>query len=179
MNERAAIDLCLRHEDPRGFEYLVEKYRREAYYHAISLLGNREDAADACQESFTRAFVALRRLPQLTQFYPWFYRILRNCCLNVIARRKTAVDHRPEQAQGPAGPLEILERSDEEAFVWKVLRSLKPEFREILILKYVDGCSYAGLAERLDIPRGTVMSRLYYARRSFRDRYVAMEADDA
>ena len=142
-----------------------------------SLLGNREDAADACQESFTSAFVAIRRLTQLTQFYPWFYRILRNCCLNFISRRKTAAGYRPEEAAAPAGPLEILESSDEKEHVWEVLRRLKPEFREILILKYVDSCSYANLAERLDIPRGTVMSRLYHARKSFRDRYVATEAD--
>ena len=177
MDERAAIELCLSHQDPRGFEYLVEKYRREAYFHAVSLLGDRDDAADACQESFTRAFAAIRRLPRLSQFYPWFYRILRNCCLNLIERRKTAANYQPGQVVPPAGPLELLERRQEQQYVWDVLRRLKPEFREILILKYVDGCSYVELSQRLDIPRGTVMSRLYHARKTFRDFYLETEAE--
>jgi RNA polymerase sigma-70 factor, ECF subfamily len=185
MNESAAIKLCLRHQDPRGFEYLVEKYRREAYFHAVSLLGNGEDAADACQESFARAFAAIRRQEHLSQFYPWFYRILRNCCLNVIARRRTAANYDSQAGAadsalpGPAtrvdNPYQMLERAEEHKQVWETLAQLKAEFREILMLKYIDGCSYAELAQRLAIPRGTVMSRLYHARKNFARLYEAME----
>ncbi len=56
MNEAKAINLCIKHRDPIGFEYLVKKYRREALFHARIFLGNDEDAADACQESFVKAF---------------------------------------------------------------------------------------------------------------------------
>ncbi|MCP5106940.1 MAG: hypothetical protein GY950_26385, partial [bacterium] len=87
MNEKRAIELCLCHHDPLGFEYLAKKYRKEALYHAVSIVGNYEDAADACQESFSRAFAAIPRLQQLDRFYPWFYRILRNCCFNMLSRR--------------------------------------------------------------------------------------------
>ena len=89
MDEAHAIQLCLKHQDPTGFEYLVKKYRREAFFHARTLLGDQDDAADACQESFTRAFIAIPRLNRLDAFYPWFYRILRNCCLNMIRKKKT------------------------------------------------------------------------------------------
>jgi len=101
IDEDHAIRLCLKDRDPRGFEFLVAKYRREAYYHAMALLGNSEDAADACQECFARAFTASSRLSRLDRFYPWFYRILRNHCLNVLSRRKTASEYvRQEQATG-------------------------------------------------------------------------------
>jgi RNA polymerase sigma-70 factor (ECF subfamily) len=89
MNEKRAIELCVHRQDPLGFEFLVKKYRKEALYHAVSMMGNYEDAADACQESFSRAFSAIPRLQQLDFFYPWYYRILRNCCLNMLSRKKT------------------------------------------------------------------------------------------
>ena len=90
MDEKTAIGLCLDQGDVRGFEFLFEQFRREAYVHAIALLGNREEAADACQDAFGKASVAIRHLASLDAFYPWFYRILRNHCLNRIAGRQTA-----------------------------------------------------------------------------------------
>ena len=89
MTEDKAIQLCLKKQDPHGFDYLVRKFRREAYFHAYSLLQNDSDAADACQESFASAFANMPKLSKLDKFYPWFYRILRNRCLNILSRRKT------------------------------------------------------------------------------------------
>ncbi len=181
MNESRAIRLCLKHHDPVGFEFLVKKYRREAYFHALSLLGNQEDAAEACQESFTRAFVAIQRFSHLDAFYPWFYRILRNCCLNMLGRKKTAENYarqyvrqtvqeaRPEKSTD--NPAFLLEKKEEQLLVWRTLERLKPEQREILIMKYLQGLSYHELSNLLNIPRGTVMSRLYHARRAFRDSF--------
>lgn len=173
MEEPAAIELCLRHADPRGFEYLVEKYRGMAYVHAISLLGNQEDAADLCQEAFTRAFVAIRKLARLDHFYPWYYQILRNCCLNFISRKQTAARYRLEPAPVVETPSLLLEQSEDQRVVWQALQALKPEFREILTLKYVHERSYEQISETLGIPRGTVMSRLYHARKAFRDSYLS------
>ena len=73
MNEQKAIRLCLKHRDPTGFEYLVQKYRERALYTAFGWLNNNEDALDACQESFTRAFGAITRVKKMERFYPWFY----------------------------------------------------------------------------------------------------------
>ena len=177
MDEPSAIRLCLRHGDPAGFEYLADRYRRDAYRHALLLLGNPEDAADICQEAFSRAFVAIRKLARLERFYPWFYQILRNCGLNLLARRKTTSQyrrhHRGETAPA-AEPLPsfLLEQAEDKRRVWQVLQSLKPSFREILIMKYVDDASYQVISQNLDIPRGTVMSRLYHARGAFRDAYL-------
>ena len=66
----------------------------------------------------------------------------------------------------------LLEKHEEQAGVWQALGLLKPEFREILIMKYIEGCSYEEITRTLAIPRGTVMSRLYYARRAFAREYA-------
>lgn len=177
VNESKAIDLCLRYRDPAGFEYLVSQYRREAFYHAFSLLGNQEDAADACQDAFARAFAAMPRLSALDKFYPWFYRILRNRCLNLIDRRKTASKYADRQRGEPNGhlrgstPAIDTEKREEIRQVWALLDKLCPEHREILTLKYIHGNSYEEISQTLDIPRGTVMSRLYAARNAFRKQY--------
>ncbi|MDE2740155.1 MAG: RNA polymerase sigma factor [Gemmatimonadota bacterium] len=178
MDEQTAIRLCLDQRDVRGFEFLFEKFRREAYVHAIALLGNREEAADACQDAFGKAFVAIRRLASLDAFYPWFYRILRNHCLNRIARRQTAAQYEERLAAETATthPVEkpdfLLEAHEEQVQVWDALRRIKAEFREILVMKYIEGLNYDGIAQRLQIPRGTVMSRLYHARKAFAAQYA-------
>lgn len=171
MNEQRAIELCIKHRDPIGFEFLVRKYRREAHFHAYALLRNREDAAEACQESFASAFASLPLLTELTAFYPWFYRVLRNRCLNVLERRRNAVAYTAAEtaraAEAPeleAGPDAELDRKEQTARVLAVLETLSLEFREILALKYLRDYDYATLAQLLGIPRGTVMSRLFTAR---------------
>ena len=97
MNEQQAIHLCLKKRDPAGFAFLFKKYRRMAYKHAVSLLCHQEDAADACQESFSMAYGTILTLPALDAFYPWFYRILRNHCLNVLSRKQTAETYQQGQ----------------------------------------------------------------------------------
>jgi len=184
MDESYAIKLCLKYQDPAGFEFLVKKYRREAYFHARAILGNQEDAADACQESFAKAFVAIPKLTRLDAFYPWFYRILRNCCLNMIRKRKSAVKYMIEKNREASTEIDhsdssdTLEKREEQVMVWQVLKTVHPEFREILIMKYIQGLCYAEISTVLGIPRGTVMSRLYYARRAFREKYLRLNKVD-
>jgi RNA polymerase sigma-70 factor (ECF subfamily) len=175
MTEEQAVQMCVADRDPIGFEFLVRKYQREAYLHALTLLGNRDDAAEACQESFARAFASLPRLTELTAFYPWFYRILRNCCLNLLDRRRTSTNYL-RAAAGPDAdanptPEALVSRNEESARVLATLASLQIEFREILALKYLRGHDYETLSSLLGIPRGTVMSRLYHARKAFQAAY--------
>lgn len=177
MDEQRAIQLCLTHRDPVGFEFLVRKYRREAFFHAYHFLGNQQDALDVCQDAFGRAFAAIPRLEQLTEFYPWFYRILRNRCLNLLARQNTSRRYAVSHAAGfaacfevdPPGPRGSLELQEEHQQLRAALAALEPEDREILTLKYLQDRSYADIAALLDIPRGTVMSRLYHARLALRE----------
>jgi RNA polymerase sigma-70 factor (ECF subfamily) len=180
MDEARAINLCLKHRDPVGFDFLVSKYRREAFVHARTLMGNEHDALDACQESFARAFAALPRLEHLTSFYPWFYRILRNCCLNMLDRRVTrdryAESEADEQRIDSVTPASLMEQQEERAAVRTALQRLPAGMREILAMKYMEGRSYDEIAGLLGIPRGTVMSRLYHARLAFKDQYLLQPA---
>lgn len=181
MDEQRAIQLCVKHRDPVGFGFLVQKYRREAFAHAFALLGNQDDALDACQDSFARAFSSIPRLQELPQFYPWFYRILRNRCLNLIARRQTSDRYREAQRQEAdetleaATPGHVLEQREEREQVQRALALLKPEHREILAMKYVQDLRYEEIAGLLGIPRGTVMSRLYHARLALREAYLNLD----
>jgi len=174
MNEAKAIELCLRDQDPTGFEYLVETYKREAYYHALSFTNNREDAADACQDAFRKAYAAMPRLEKMDNFYPWFYRILKNHCINLTARKRTAQNYRQATIDGKhpqagsTSPRDAMEASEEKESIRSVLDTLKPEFKEILTLKYFSDKSYDEISELLSIPRGTVMSRLFHARSAFK-----------
>ena len=183
MDEQRAIQLCVKHRDPVGFEFLVEKYRREAFSHAFALLGNQDDALDACQDSFTKAFAAIPGLRKLPQFYPWFYCILRNRCLNLLARRQTshryrmAQQHDAAQAMDTVTPGHRLEQQEEQQQVHRALASLKPEHREILVMKYVLEHCYEEIAAIIGIPRGTVMSRLYHARMALREEYSKLETE--
>lgn len=181
MEEQHAIQLCVKHRDPVGFEFLVEKYRREAFSHAFALLGNQEDALDACQDSFARAFAAIPGLRELPQFYPWFYCILRNRCLNLLARRQTSDRYRETQRHDAAQALDAvtpslqLEQREDQQRVHLALTLLNPEHREILAMKYVQEHRYEEIAEILGIPRGTVMSRLYHARLALREEYLKLD----
>ena len=180
MNEQRAIRLCLKDRDPIGFEYLVKKYREKAFYHANGWLNSHEDALDACQEAFTRAFGAITRVRELKRFYPWFYVILRNCCMNILADRSKSrrVNHglsqNPEAAdtETDGNALSGIESREESRSVHELLQGLKPEFKEILILKYFNDMNYDEIVTLLGIPRGTVMSRLYHARKAFHDVYM-------
>ena len=181
MDEQHAIELCVKHRDPVGFEFLVQKYRREAYSHAFALLGNQEDALDVCQDSFAKAFAVIPRLQELPQFYPWFYCILRNRCLNLLARRQTSDRYRDARQQDlmravdATNPGSLLEQREERQRVQRALDALKPEHREILFMKYFQDRHYAEIANVLGIPRGTVMSRLYHARTALREEYLKLD----
>ncbi len=176
MNESKAIRLCIVHKDPAGFEFLVKKFKREALYHAVSFTGNYEDAADICQESFYKAFIAIPKLKKLDRFYPWFYVILKNNCLNFIQHKnrfdRNSDEFHKNSVSTSSGPETFFEKREENENIWRIIRELKSEHREILILKYAMKKNYKDISESLSIPRGTVMSRLYSARRSFRERYL-------
>ena len=166
MDDQAAIERC-QAGDADAFRHIVEQYQAEAMGHALAILGNREDAKDAAQEAFVRAFRALDRFEAARQFYPWFYTILRNCCLKLVTRR-------PAHARESDPQPEILAASADDGgerqsrLLEQALMRLSVEDRELITLKHLDGLSYAALAERLEIPAGTVMSRLFHARQRLR-----------
>ena len=173
--ERQWIRGCQR-GNRNDFEPLVLRYRRRAYFTALGLLGNTDDALGTSQEAFLRAFRAISGFDSDRPFSPWFYRILRNRCMNRMTRARIRV---ADNADGilerlPAGPESNPERQasrkEIQDVVWRALSFLPADHREILILREMQDLSYAEIAGLLEIPIGTVMSRLYHARHELRRR---------
>jgi RNA polymerase sigma-70 factor (ECF subfamily) len=154
--------------DKDAFRFLVERYQSEAMGHALAILADREDALDAVQEAFFDAYQAIGRFDTSRQFYPWFYTILRNRCFKLIATRKKKF--------GVIFDEELILASvsgvapEDRVALERALLELSSEERELVTLKHLDGLSYEELAERLEIPKGTVMSRLYHARKRLREK---------
>ncbi|MHC4471766.1 MAG: RNA polymerase sigma factor [Planctomycetota bacterium] len=166
---RQAIVACQRGSRD-AFEVVVKAYMRRAYFAALALVGNREDALDISQEAFVKAYRAIRRFDAARPFYPWFYRIVRNLCYDWLRRRS----NRPrnglegEIPDSRANP-EVLARRDEiREEVWNAVHRLGERDREILVLRHFQHMSYREIAEALGIPQGTVMSRLFTARSRLR-----------
>lgn len=167
MDDGGAIRAC-RAGDRQAFRHLVERYQAQAIGHATGILGNREDALDSVQDAFLDAFQALNRFDLTRSFYPWFYVILRNRCYKFASARARQKTDNIEESH-------ILEPSvtmpyEELLLLDRALLQLDPEDREIITLKHLDGLSYKEISERMGIPEGTVMSRLFHARRRLRER---------
>lgn len=162
-----------------SYRILVDKYKVKAYYAALLYTGNREDALDLSQEAFYRAFRAIKSFKVGKNFYTWFYQILKNICINHfnrIKRRTVTFSDSLDRNEGftyrssYANPDEIFEDHEMKELLWNALNKLKPEDREIIILKEFNEFSYKEIAEILKIPIGSVMSRLYYARKKLAKR---------
>lgn len=165
MDDSATVQRCLEGE-PDAFRMLVERYQGRALGHAMAIIRNREDAQDAVQDAFLNAHKALQTFDRERVFYPWFYAILRNGCYKLLARRRMdAVDHaqRLDLLESPTLPV------DDRLAIERALAALSPTDREVVMLRHFDGLSYAELAASLGIPIGTVMSRLFNARKRLRD----------
>jgi RNA polymerase sigma-70 factor (ECF subfamily) len=165
MDDTMAIEKCLQGEKD-AFRFLVERYQSQAAAHAVAIFGNKDDALDAVQEAFVDAYQALKNFDRSRRFYPWFYVLLRNRCFKLMAKSRKTESIEETEILAPQADLPYEERLALE----RALLALSAEDREIIILKYLDGLSYDEIAENLDIPKGTVMSRLFYARKQLQAR---------
>lgn len=159
--------------DKRSYETLVRRYMADAFLVAYGFVGNAEDARDLSQEAFIKAYHARGRFEAGRPFYPWLYRILRNHCLNFVqrGRRNLSIDaedfHREIPCPRPTA-LEDLESDERKRIVHAAIARLSDDHREIIVLKTFRELSYREIADVLEIPIGTVMSRLFYARQALR-----------
>lgn len=174
-NERALVARA-RDGDRQAFGELVECHMRRTYYAALGLVGSHDDALDLSQEAFVRAFRARRALDPDRPFYAWLYQIVRRLCFNFLRDRRTrhrrlaeATPWLVDQAGVRAAegdPERNAERSELRARLEAAIDALAAREREVLVLKEFEGLRYREIADLLGIPIGTVMSRLYTARRN-------------
>lgn len=146
------------------FQQRVEPLLPQSAGYAYAIVRSREDAEDAVQETAVKAYQSFGRYDPSRPFRGWWFAILRNCCRDLLRRRRSrpkmvAMENveLPPKAAVPNDPYQDLREA---------LDQLSETHREILQLRYFGGCSYREIAESLGIPAGTVMSRLFAARRA-------------
>ena len=181
--EATRLMLLAKGGDAQAFDRLVETLRGRAFHVARALVGSRDDAMELTQEAFLKVYKARESFREGEPFLPWFHRILRNACYTFLRDRGRAkersVSERPagldedtpdyDIADVESGPLDAAESGERAEIFWKAFRTLSARDREILSLRHFDDLAYKEIAESLSIPEGTVMSRLFHARRRLRD----------
>lgn len=165
--------------DARAFRSLVTRYQRKAYGVAYGIVRNPDDAREVVQDAFMRVYRHLDDFEGSASFGTWLYRIVHNLSIDLLRRRRNPgraveIDDRtdleggaPELLpwRGSSDPFQSLDRARLVAAMQEALDQLPEYHRAIILLREVDGLSYEEIAEVMEIPKGTVMSRLFHARR--------------
>jgi RNA polymerase sigma-70 factor (ECF subfamily) len=170
----------------------VERNRERAWRLALRILRNEEAAKDAVQEAFVKAYISLDRFEGRSRFSTWLHRLVVNQCIDM--RRKEHAERRVDAEDGETlerfaasnadapetpEPAAAALRGELREQLAEAIGELPDDARRTLILREVDGLSYAEIASALGVPKGTVMSRLHYARRRLRERLIEMGAAEA
>ncbi len=177
--------------DRAAFARLVDEHKRSVYGLCLRLLGEAEEARDAAQETFARAYAALDSYDGSQPFAPWVLRIARNHCFDLLRRRlpqrqRVELDAAPEEDDGPdrrdlpdpasAPADEVLERAQVRRRLEGAIAALPPNYREAVQLFHVDQMSYKEIAATMEVPIGTVMTWLHRARARLRETLAEQEA---
>lgn len=160
-DDATVVGRCLAGEH-NAYEVIVTRYQKGLFNVALRMLGNYDDARDATQTAFIKAYEHLESFNPEQRFFNWLYRILKNECLNVLRARRPV---EPVSLSLPAGsgadPVEARERQQA---VQSALLTLADDYREVVVLRHFTDLSYDEIAATLGIPAKTVKSRLYTAR---------------
>jgi RNA polymerase sigma-70 factor (ECF subfamily) len=168
--------------DQRAYALLVERYQRKVYAVALGMVKDKEEAKDITQEAFVKVYRYLDHFKGDASFYTWLYRITVNIAIDAMRKRGGARDESSVEfdegvaldtteahlgALGSAlgtNPQKSALRRELADHITRAVQALPEQHRTILLLREVEGMSYEDLARTLEIPKGTVMSRLFHAR---------------
>lgn len=163
-----------------AFRDLYERHHKRAFAVAYGVLKNKQDALDVVQESFVKVHRHLDGFQGSSSFYTWLYRIVMNLAIDQLRRRKTArpavyddtidqesdrIDEAVLPRMADSNPRKAVIRRELMARVEEALATLPEYHRQVIVLREIEGLSYEEMAEALDVPKGTIMSRLFHARR--------------
>jgi RNA polymerase sigma-70 factor (ECF subfamily) len=159
-----------------SFGELVTKYQDRLYNSVLHVIGSADEAYDVVQDAFVQAFVKLESFSRQAAFYTWLYRIAFNLAVSRRRRQRPVVSvERTKELTGeePLGrddaPGARLQRQEQAATVQTALAALAEEYRTVIVLREIDGYDYETIGEILDLPVGTVRSRLHRARTQLRE----------
>ena len=167
-----------------AFGILVRKYQDRLFNSMVHLLRNPSDAEDVVQDAFLQALRKLDTFQGNSQFYTWLFRIARNTAISKLRRKKPTVSLESTDSQqrldfpddGPT-PSTEMERRERQTGLMRAMDQLSGEHREILILREMEEQNYETISEILDLPVGTVRSRLHRARSQLKEMLLRNEND--
>ncbi|MGE4267600.1 MAG: sigma-70 family RNA polymerase sigma factor [Deferribacterales bacterium] len=179
MKDTAIIEKVL-DGDSQAFEMLILKYQSKLFATSMNVVKNRELAEDIVQEAFMKAFMKLDSLKNREQFYPWLKRIALNIALNHFEKEKRVMDVETEDDEtsffenigSGESPEELTLKEELHRYVRSYVDSLPDKLRVVIVLREVEDMSYEEIAEMMNIPLGTVRSRLFNARQIIKDRLI-------
>lgn len=170
-----------------AFGELVCRYQRRLFNTVYRLLGNAEDAHDVVQESFLNAFQSLKSFKGEALFFTWLYRIAINTAITWRRKRQALVSLKISHGEmevtdlvdesDSSQPSFSLEQAEEERRLHRILNRLSAEHRTVLVLKDIEGQKYDAMAEILQVPVGTIRSRLHRARLELRELLLKEEQE--
>jgi RNA polymerase sigma-70 factor, ECF subfamily len=164
--------------DATAYRGLVEKYQGRVYALLYGMVRNREDARDLTQDAFVKAYRSLEGFRLEAGFYTWMYRIAMNLAIDFVRKRKRREivgfdeniaqrddDGAIAEVHHEEGPGKALERQQTLARIMDAMDELPEDQKQVVLLRELEGLSYKEIADVMGIPEGTVMSRLFYARK--------------
>lgn len=173
MDDETLVQKCLS-GDTEAFGELVSRYERPLFNVALRMLRDREEARDAVQTAFVKAWQHLDQFDRRRRFFSWVYRIAMNESLNRATRRKKADALDEQLVDRGSTPAESAERNEQSVLIERAVAQLSESYREVIVLRHWLDMSYDEIAEALHVPAKTVKSRLYSARARLGEILVAM-----
>ena len=170
--------------DSAAFDELVGRYRTRVFGMIYNMVHNEQDAWDLAQDSFVKAWKSIDRFRGKSSFYTWLYRIVMNVTIDWLRKKQVKgggsefddsiqLKHiEPASKTVPkseALPYEMIERREIRARIDKAIAQLSPEQRAVILMKEIEQMQYHEIAEALGCSIGTVMSRLFYARKKLQN----------
>lgn len=170
MDEELLIQRC-QEGDQEAFRQLFRRYRERVYHVALRTLGEGALVEDVVQEVFVSVYKSLPGYKARSRFETWLYRVTVNVCLQHVRKKRVATVPLDEvrvvdRAQTPD---RVSEQRELEAAVQNALLRLKPKHRMVVVLHDMEGLTEGEIGEIMRCPKGTVKSRLHYARRKLRE----------
>lgn len=167
--------------DTRAFEELVLRYQDRLYNAVVHTVGCADEARDIVQEAFLSAYSKLASFQGNASFYTWLYRIGFNASISFRRKRRPILSVDPQRDEQGIEPVDRhespeapMQRAERVAQVQQALQQLSEEHRRILVLREMDGHDYEAISDMLDLPIGTVRSRLHRARLQLKEALEAM-----
>lgn len=180
-DDRQLIERC-RSGDREAFDELVRRYEKQAYNLAYRLSGNYDDASDVVVEAFVRVFQGLHTFRGEANFGTWLHRVVVNTFLDIRKRSKGRQNVSLEEQiemdgdtltrqieDTSPGPEELVEQEERDEVLQRAISQLSPERRILIVLYHFENLSYEEIAQMLNLPVGTVKSRLNRARLALRE----------